>query len=139
MKGIRMMEIPELLKEYLENCTKKEEESSKLLRIYKHSYPTITPVIYAASMEEKLSLKEKEEFLQSWGFPPNSDVDLKDYLVFYQNFGNNPQLYLTLRPLKDEADVSWLQIKNIEWGDIDFKNKTIRFEKEEEIELEFGN
>ena len=42
------------------------------------------------------------------------------------------------KPIKDSAEISWLAIKDIKWKDIDFKNKTITFEKEE-IELDYNS
>lgn len=133
MENVRMIEVPEALKEFIKN--RSQEEQSKLLQKYSHKDTMITAVIYAASMQEYFTQKEKKEFLQQLGFPPNSDVDFKDYLEFYKVYGNNPQFYVMLKPIKDSAEVSWLAVKNIKWKDIDFTNKTITFENEE-IELE---
>lgn len=133
MENVRMIEVPEALKEFIKN--RSQEEQSKLLQKYSHKDTMITAVIYAASMQEYFTQKEKKEFLQQLGFPPNSDVDFKDYLEFYKVYGNNPQFYVMFKPIKDSAEVSWLAVKNIKWKDIDFTNKTITFENEE-IELE---
>jgi len=133
MENVRMIEVPEALKEFIKN--RSQEEQSELIQKYSHKDTMITVVIYAASMQEYFTQKEKKEFLQQLGFPPNSDVDFKDYLEFYKVYGNNPQFYVMLKPIKDSAEVSWLAVKNIKWKDIDFTNKTITFENEE-IELE---
>jgi len=133
MENVRMIEVPEALKEFIKN--RSQEEQSKLIQKYSHKDTMITAVIYAASMQEYFTQKEKEEFLQQLGFPPNSDVDFKDYLEFYKVYGNNPQFYIMFKPIKDSAEVSWLAVKNIKWKDIDFTNKTITFENKE-IELE---
>lgn len=135
MEDIRMIEVPEALKEFIKK--RPEEEQINLIKKYGHKDTTITAVIYAASMQDHFTQKEKEVFLQQLGFPPNSDVDFKDYLEFYKVYGNNPQFYIMFKPIKDSAEISWLAIKDIKWKDIDFKNKTITFEKEE-IELDFN-
>lgn len=135
MEDIRMIEVPEALKEFIKK--RPEEEQINLIKKYGHKDTTITAVIYAASMQDHFTQKEKEVFLQQLGFPTNSDVDFKDYLEFYKVYGNNPQFYIMFKPIKDSAEISWLAIKDIKWKDIDFKNKTITFEKEE-IELDFN-
>ena len=135
MKDIRMIEVPDALKEFIKN--RPQEEQSNLIKKYGHKESTVTAVIYAASMQDRFTQKEKQEFLQKLGFPPNSDVDFKDYLEFYKVYGNNPQFYIMFKPIKDSAEISLLAIKDIKWKDVDFKNKTITFENEE-IEMEFN-
>ena len=135
MEDIRMIEVPDALKEFIKN--RPQEEQSNLIKKYGHKESTVTAVIYAASMQDRFTQKEKQEFLQKLGFPPNSDVDFKDYLEFYKVYGNNPQFYIMFKPIKDSAEISWLAIKDIKWKDVDFKNKTITFENEE-IEMEFN-
>lgn len=129
MKKERMIDIPEELKEKLKELSKPINPNS--LKRYGHCYPTITAVISAANKEKYFTKEEKERILIEFGFPANSDVDLTDYLEFYKVFGNNPQLYIKFKPLKDNAEVSWIKIKNIEWRNVDFENKSITFEKEE--------
>jgi len=135
MEDIRMIEVPEALKEYMKNRPK--EEQIELTKRYGHKGTTITSVIYAACMQEHFTKKEIEAILQQLGFPPNSKVDFNDYLEFYKVYGNNPQFYVMFKPIKDSAEISWLKIKDIKWKDIDFQNKTITFEKEE-IELDIN-
>ena len=84
----------------------------------------------------------KEEFakiLENHGIESDNSIDINDYFEFYKLFGNNPELYKKLKPLKEDAEVSWEEIKSIKYEDIDFKNKNIYFKKEndlDEIEIE---
>ena len=129
MKDIRMIEVPDALKEFIKN--RPQEEQSNLIKKYGHKEPTITAVIYAASMQDRFTQKEKQEFLQKLGFPPNSEIDFKDYLEFYKIYGSNPQFYIMFKPLKDSAEISWEKLRGIKWENIDFKNKTIKIDSKE--------
>lgn len=137
MESIRMIEVPEALKEFIKN--RPQEEQITLIKKYGHKDTTITTVIYAASMQEHFTQKEKESILQQLGFPPNSDIDLTDYLEFYKVFGNNPQFYIMFKPIKDSAEISWLAIKDIKWKDIDLKNKSIKINCKEIAENQLYN
>ena len=62
MEDIRMIEVPEALKEFIKK--RPEEEQINLIKKYGHKDTTITAVIYAASMQDRFTQKEKQEFLQ---------------------------------------------------------------------------
>lgn len=46
---------------------------------------------------------------------------------FVKIFGNDVELYKVLKPLKDQADVSWREIANMKRSQVDFENRTISF------------
>ena len=83
--------------------------------------------------------EECSKVLENYGIESANSIDINDYFEFYKLFGNNPELYKKLKPLKEDAEVSWEEIKFIKYEDIDFKNKNIYFKKEndlDEIEIE---
>lgn len=72
--------------------------------------------------------KEKElEVLKNFGFTTDDNVEINDFFQFSRYFGFNKELYLLLRPLKNDAEVTWEDICNIKYGDIDFQNNTVSF------------
>lgn len=83
--------------------------------------------------------QECSKVLENYRIESANSIDINDYFEFYKLFGNNPELYKKLKPLKEDAEVSWEEIKSIKYEDIDFKNKNIYFKKEndlDEIEIE---
>lgn len=60
------------------------------------------------------------------------DININiDYFVpdkeFVKIFGNDVELYKTLKPLKEQADVSWKEIADMKWEQVDLENGTISF------------
>lgn len=76
---------------------------------------------------ETISEEKCKKILETFGFNEKDNVELNDFLEFSRIFGFNKEKYLKLKPLKDKADVTWEQISNIKYGDIDFENNTIYF------------
>lgn len=59
------------------------------------------------------------------------DININNYVPdkeFIKNFGNNVELYKTLKPLKEQADVSWKEIADMKWEQVDLENGTISFQ-----------
>lgn len=81
-------------------------------------------------IREDSSLPTNEDILKLFGIENEKDIEANDYFQFYKCFGNNVQLYKTLKPHKEKAEVSWQDIKNIKWGDIDLNKGTVIFRKE---------
>ena len=52
-----------------------------------------------------------------------------DYLEFSLCFGDNQKLYNLLKPIKDSGKLSWKEIRNIKYSDIDLENQTIKFKQ----------
>lgn len=74
-----------------------------------------------------LSKEKTDEILKMFGFNQNDKVELNDFFEFSKHFGFDKERYLLLKPLKEKAEVTWEDIKNIKYGDIDFENNTITF------------
>lgn len=51
----------------------------------------------------------------------------RDYIQFSRYFGDNPELFEKLKPLKEEAEVSWEDITKLKWSDIDLENGVVHF------------
>ncbi len=58
-------------------------------------------------------------------------LEALDYIEFIKYFGDNQELYNQLRLLKEDAECSWKEIRNLKWGDIDFENGIITISKDE--------
>lgn len=58
----------------------------------------------------------------------NSYYDI-DYFDFCKTFGDNKKLYETLKPIKQNGKITWKELKELKYGNIDFKNNTITIEK----------
>lgn len=58
----------------------------------------------------------------------NSYYDI-DYFDFCKTFGDNKKLYETLKPIKQKGNITWKELKNLKYGNIDLANKTITIEK----------
>lgn len=84
-------------------------------------------------IKENSSLPTNEDLLKLFGIENEKDIEANDYFQFYKCFGNNVELYKTFRPLKEEAEVSWQDIKNLQWRDIDLENSTVSFKKRVEV------
>lgn len=103
-----------------------------------HKNTEITSVINK-NYKKYYTKEECAKILENHGIESDNSIDINDYFEFYKLFGNNPELYKKLKPLKEDAEVSWEEIKSIKYEDIDFKNKNIYFKKEndlDEIEIE---
>ncbi len=74
-----------------------------------------------------LSREKENELLKQFGFNENDNVDIDDFFQFSKYFGFDKELYLEYRTLKKDADVSWKDIKNLKWGDIDLEKGIIYF------------
>lgn len=82
------------------------------------------------NIEESDYLINKEkanEILKTFGFSENDNVEINDFFQFSKYFGFDKERYLLFKPLKDNAEVAWEDIRNIKYGDIDFQNHTISF------------
>lgn len=103
-----------------------------------HKNTEITSVINK-NYKKYYTKAECAKILENHGIESDNSIDINDYFEFYKLFGNNPELYKKLKPLKEDAEVSWKEIKSIKYEDIDFKNRNIYFKKEndlDEIEIE---
>lgn len=90
----------------------KSSELAKLIKVY----------IDNIDLEE-----QNNKVLEKFGFDENDNVDLYDLIEFASYFGFNKELYKVLNPVKQEAQVTWKQMRKLKWGDIDFIKKTISF------------
>ncbi len=84
-------------------------------------------------IREDNSLPTNEDILKLFGIENEKDIEANDYFQFYKCFGNNVELYKTLKQFKEEAEVSWQDIKNIKWGDMDLENNTVIFKDKAEV------
>lgn len=80
-------------------------------------------------MIEESSLPSNKDILKLFGIESEKNIEANDYFQFVKYFGNNVELYKSLKPLKDEAEVSWQDIKNIKWQDVNLENQTITIKK----------
>jgi len=81
-------------------------------------------------MIEESSLPSNEDILKLFGIENEKNIEANDYFQFVKYFGNNVELYKALKPLKDEADVSWREISNLKWKDIDLNKGMVTFREE---------
>lgn len=81
-------------------------------------------------IENENRVPRNEDVLKLFGLENETGIEANDYFQFFKYFGNDIEIYKKLKPLKDEAEVSWRDIKNLKWGDIDLENNTVRFEQE---------
>lgn len=89
---------------------------------------------YNIKKEENTTLtqKESEALLEQFGLEKKYASNKDDVLEFIQCFGAfYEDVYSAFKPLKDKANVSWKEIKNIRFSDIDFANNTIEFPNQE--------
>lgn len=100
---------------------KMSEEFIKLLQENNYRFDNQNKKEYALSKEKEI------EILATFGFNENDDVEINDFFEFSKYFGFDKRLYLIYKPLKREANVTWSDIKNIRYGDIDFQNQVIYF------------
>ena len=56
---------------------------------------------------EETSLTSNEDILKLFGIENEKNIEANDCFQFVKYFGNNVELYKTLKPFKDEAGVSW--------------------------------
>lgn len=68
-----------------------------------------------------------KRLLKTFGFEENEEIDINDFLQFAKCFGIDKKTYLTLKSLKDKAEVSWEDISKLKYEDIDFQHHTINF------------
>lgn len=68
----------------------------------------------------------KKQVSKIWKEPPPFE-----YLEFMIWFGDNEDLYNKLKPLREDAQCSWKEMKKIKWKDINFENKTIAITNDE--------
>lgn len=54
-----------------------------------------------------------------------------DYLEFMVWFGDNKELYKKLKPLKEDSNSTWKEIKNLKWRDVDLENNVISISNDE--------
>lgn len=52
-----------------------------------------------------------------------------DYFEFSKIFGDNKKLYETLKPIKQNGKITWKELKELKFSNIDFENNTITIEK----------
>lgn len=78
-------------------------------------------------MKNILSKEDIDKLYKALNLPEDKDIDKADYLEFYRYFGNNPEYYKAFRQTKQDAEVSWKDIKNLKWGDIDLNKGQIYF------------
>lgn len=52
-----------------------------------------------------------------------------DYLEFYEVFGDNKKLYETLKPIKQSGKITWKEIKELKYGNIDLESNIITIKK----------
>lgn len=74
-----------------------------------------------------LSREKENQLLKKFGFNESDNVDINDFFQFARYFGIDKELYLEFITLKKDADVSWEDIKNLKWGDIDLEKGIINF------------
>lgn len=72
-------------------------------------------------------LPTNEEVLKIFGIEKENSIEADDYFQFFKYFGNNVDLYKKLKTLKDESEVTWKDIYNIKWGDVNLRNNTVSF------------
>ena len=46
-------------------------------------------------------------------------------------FGDNKELYKKLKPLKEDSNSTWKEIKNLKWRDVDLENNVISISNDE--------
>mgnify|MGYP003309872323 CR=1 FL=1 len=73
------------------------------------------------------NIRDEKEVLRQYGFKDDDNVSLYDFIDFSRYFGLDKEKYLLFRPLRDDANVTWEEIANLKYGDIDFTNNTITF------------
>lgn len=81
------------------------------------------------TIEDKNRMPKNEDVLKLFGIENETDIEANDYFQFFKYFGNDIEMYKKLKPLKDNAEVSWRDIKNLKWKDIDLQNNTISFKQ----------
>lgn len=47
------------------------------------------------------------------------NIEANDYYQFFKYFGNNIDLYKSLKPFKDKTDISWEKVIDLQWRNID--------------------
>ncbi len=99
----------------------------KICREYKTNYNYINHLPRLnTELERKVLIKPEEEKI----YIKNISNEEADYLEFCLLFGENRNLYNKLKLLR-KSEVSWKEIKNLRFGDIDFEKRIVHFKNNE--------
>jgi len=55
--------------------------------------------------------KDIKRLFLYFGIPEHEEVNIIDYIDFYNAFGNNYKLYIKYKPLKEARNLSWKNFK----------------------------